>query len=134
MSASQGSSPEVRGGAHVLCTLLGLGNVVAGVASIAKSMPPVLATTLLLAGVLMPVLSWYSHRRRRAAWAFLVSICGVFAVTYLFCAPRLAHAMSINLELALIVPTLYAVAASALISLRGDYLERDIAAAPAGAP
>jgi len=73
----------------------------------------------------MPVLAWHSYQRQRAPWAFLVAICAVFAVTDLFGAPRIGQTLSIGLWSTMIIPGLYAVAAVALIQLRGQYVERD---------
>jgi hypothetical protein len=82
--------------------------------------------TLLVAGVLMPVLAWHSFfRRSRPAWAFLVAICGVFAVVELFGAPKVRGALDVSLWLTMILPGLNVVAVAALISLRADYLDRE---------
>lgn len=115
-------------GAHVLAVLLGLGGIFAGVASLVTGLPAVLGVTQLVAGTLMPVLAWFSYRGKRAPWAFLVAMCGVFAVTDMFGAPKIGHMLSVNLWTALVIPGLYAVAAVALIQLRGSYGERDLTA------
>ena len=115
--------------AHGLVALLGAFELVAGVWAIAADEPPVVGVVLLIAGTLMPTLAWFSYHRRRAPWAFLVAMCAVFAVTDLFGAPRIGKALSINLWITLMLPGLYAIAAVALTQLRGDYVERDIAAA-----
>jgi len=120
-----------RAGAHVLASLLGLGTLVAGIGSLATGLPPVLGMVQLLAGVLMPTLAWFSYKRQRGPWAFLVAICAVFAVTDLFGAPRIGQTLSINLWSTMIIPGLYAVAAAALVQLRGLYSERDTATASA---
>lgn len=120
-----------RIGAHLLAAILGLGSIVAGVGSLLAGLPAVLGFVQLVAGVLMPVLAWFSYRRLRAPWAFLVAICGVFAVTDMFGAPRIGQTLSINLWSTMVIPGLYAVAAVALIHLRGQYIERDTATASA---
>jgi hypothetical protein len=114
-----------RVGAHVLPAVLGAASIFAGIASIATGMPGTLAVVQLVSGALMPTLAWFSFRGRRAPWAFLVAICGVFAVVALFGAPRIGHALSINLWTTMIIPGLYAVATVALIQLRSEYIERD---------
>lgn len=124
---STGAAPDqaVRLIGHVLSVLLALCNLAAGVAALATGLSVVLAATLLLSGILMPLLAWFSYRRARGAWAFLVSMTGVFAVLFLFGAPRIAHTLSIGLKTAFFIPALFAVATIALILLRGDYLDRD---------
>ena len=117
-----------RIGAHLLVAILGLGSIVAGVGSVIAGLPAVLGVVQLVAGVLMPVLAWHSYQRQRAPWAFLVAICAVFAVTDLFGAPRIGQTLSIGLWSTMIIPGLYAVAAVALIQLRGQYVERDTVA------
>jgi hypothetical protein len=118
-----------RIGAHLIATVLGLGTLVAGIGSFAAGLPGVLGVTQVLAGILMPALAWFSYKGQRGPWAFLVAICVVFAVTDLFGAPRIGQTLSLNLWTTMIIPGLYAVAAAALIQLRGQYTERDIAPA-----
>ena len=117
-----------RIGAHLLPILLGLTNLVGGVWSLTAGLPMVLGVVQLIAGFLMPVLAWFSYRRLRAPWAFLVAMCGVFAVVDMFGAPKIGHVLAVNLWTAMTIPGLYAVACVALIQLRGGYAERDIAA------
>jgi hypothetical protein len=120
-----------RIGAHLIAIVLGVGTLAAGVGSLIAGLPGVLGVTQLVAGILMPVLAWYSYKRQRGPWAFLVAICVVFAVTDLFGAPRIGQTLSLNLWTTMIIPGLYAVAAAALIQLRGQYSERDTATASA---
>jgi hypothetical protein len=119
--------PRVVG--HLLAVLLAVGYLCGAVAGITHNAPGVVGMTLLVAGVLIPVLAWHSFHRSRSAWAFLVAICGVFAVVGLFGAPKVRGALDISLWLTMILPGLNVVAAAALISLRADYLDRDIATA-----
>jgi hypothetical protein len=118
-----------RIGPHMLATVLGLGTIVSGIATLVTGMPVVLATSQLVAGALMPILAWHSYRGARAPWAFLVAICGTFAVVALFGAPRIGTILSVNLWTTMIIPGLYVVGMVRLIQLRGDYVERDIAPA-----
>jgi hypothetical protein len=111
---------------HMLPAVLSVGNLVAGVASLAGGLPFVLTVTLLVSGILIPVLAWFSYRRSRAAWAFLVAMTGVFAVLSLFGGPRIAATLSTSLQAVLIIPVLFAAATVVLIQLRDDYVERDI--------
>ena len=120
-------SPRVVG--HLIPVLLGVGHLVGAVAAITHDAPGVVGMTLLVSGILMPVLAWFSFHRSRPAWAFLVTICGVFAVVEVFGAPKVRGALDLSLWLTMILPGINAVAAAALISLRADYIERDTATA-----
>jgi hypothetical protein len=117
-----GLKPRLIG--HVIPVLLGAVDLIAGIAAFAHELPAVLGMTLLVCGLVMPVLAWHSYRGSRAAWAFLVAICGVFAVVLLFGAPKVRGALDIGLWITMILPGLNAVAAAALVSLRGEYVER----------
>jgi hypothetical protein len=121
-----GLLPRIVG--HALPVLLGAVNLVAGIAAFAHELSGALTATLLVSGVLMPLLAWHSYRRSRAAWAFLVAMCAVFAVVELFGAPKVRGALDISLWITMILPGLNAVAAGALIALRGEYLESDMPA------
>ncbi len=111
--------------AHLLTALLGVLTLVASYGSFSHDLTKVLGVTLLIAGVLLPVLSWQSYfHRARPAWAFLIAICGVFAVAELFGAPKVARGLGISLWLTMILPGLNVVAAFALASLRGEYVDR----------
>lgn len=120
---------------HLIPMLLGAVNLRASYAAFSRGQPAVLGMTLLVSGILMPVLARSSYRGSRAAWAFLIAICGVFAVAEFFGAPKIrgaldtALALNIGLWITMILPGLSAVAVAALVSLRGGYLERDTEAA-----
>jgi hypothetical protein len=81
--------------------------------------------SLLIVGVMLPVLAYLSlYQRSRAAWAFLVSICGVFAVVTFFGAPKVRDALHIGLGITMLLPALNVLATSLLVTLRGDYVDR----------
>jgi hypothetical protein len=110
----------------VIPTVLGTGHLVASVWSFARAQPSVLGMTLLVSGLLMDTLAAYSYyRRSRAAWAFLIAMCGVFAVVELFGAPKIRAGLDIGLWTTMIFPGLNVVALGALIALRGEYVERN---------
>ena len=67
------------------------------------------------------------------AWAFLISICAVFAIIEFFGAPKIRNALHINLWLTMILPGLNALAVMALVSLREQYVDRAPSAARAAA-
>jgi hypothetical protein len=112
---------------HALPVVLGAVDLIASIGAFTHDSPAVVGMTLLVCGLVMPVLAWQSYRGSRAAWAFLVAICGVFSVVELFGAPKMRGALDLGLWTTMILPGLNAVAAAALISLRGDYSERGAA-------
>jgi len=118
------ASVDPRRVGHLIPLLFGLGDLGGAVAAFTHGAPAVVGMTLLVAGVLLPTLAHFSFRGSRAAWAFLVAMCGVFAVIELFGAPKIARALDIGLWTAMILPGLNLVAAAALSSLRGQYVER----------
>jgi sugar phosphate permease len=73
-----------------------------------------LSISLLVAGVLLPFLAWYSLQRSRAAWAFLIALCIVLGVMTLFGAPKVRSLVGINLGVALVIPGLFGFAAFCL--------------------
>src|SRR3954469_6985409 len=112
---------------HVLAAVLGVANLVLGVLAFSHAQPGALTATLLVTGIVVPTLAHFSFRRSRAAWAFLVALCGVLAVVGLFGAPKVSRALEVSLWTTMIFPGLYVVACATLILLRDDYAE----AAPA---
>jgi hypothetical protein len=119
--------PRVTG--HVIPVVLGAIYLVASVSAFAHGVPGVVGVTLLVTGVLMPVLARHSYRGSRPAWAFLVAICGVFAVAEFFGAPKIRGALDIGLWTAMILPGVNAVTVVALILVRREYLERGLVTA-----
>ena len=112
-----------RGAGHLLAGALGIVNLVFGFLSFTHNQPSALIATLLITGVVVPVLAYHSYRRSRAAWAFLVALCAVFAVVGLFGAPRICRILDASLWTMMIFPGLYVVAWITLAMLRNDYAE-----------
>jgi len=108
---------------HLLAGALGVGNLVFGVLAITHSQPGALTATLLVSGCVVPVLTYFSWRRSRAAWAFLAALCGVFAIVGLFGAPKISRALDVSLWTTMIFPGLYVVACATLALVRDDYAE-----------
>jgi len=108
---------------HVLAALLGVVNLVLGVLAFTHAQPAALTATLLVTGIVVPTLAHFSFRRSRAAWAFLVALCGVLAVVGLFGAPKVSRVMEVSLWTTMIFPGLYVVACATLTLLRDDYVE-----------
>lgn len=109
--------------AHVLAAVLGAANLVFGFFALAHDQPGALTATLLVSGIVVPALAHFSYRRSRAPWAFLVALCGVFAVVGLFGAPKISRVLEVSLWTTMIFPGLYVVACVALALLRGDYVD-----------
>lgn len=109
---------------HVLATLLGAVNLLFGGFAFTHHQPGALTATLLVSGLVVPTLVYLSlDRRSRAAWSFLVALCGVFAVVGLFGAPKISRALDVSLWMTMIFPGLYVVACVSLALLREDYVE-----------
>ncbi len=106
---------------HGLSVVMGLASLVGGVASLAKGLPPVMGVTMLVLGVLMPVVTWKSLQRSRSAWAFLIALVAVFGFVTFFGAPKVRHLLGIGLWHALIIPGLQIVSVIALSMLRDEY-------------
>jgi hypothetical protein len=115
---------EPRKVGHLIPVLLGLADLAGAVGAFSHDTPAVLGMTLLVAGILLPTLAHFSFRGSRPAWAFLVAMCGVFALVEFFGAPKVSRAIGVSLWTAMILPGLNAVACAALASLRSTYLER----------
>ena len=112
-----------RGIGHLLAGALGIANLVFGFLALTHSQPGALTATLLVTGIVVPTLAYHSYRRSRAAWAFLVALCGVFAVVGLFGAPKISRVLDCSLWTTMIFPGLYVVACTTLALLRDDYVE-----------
>ena len=106
---------------HVLAALIGVLAMVGGIASFAKSMPPVMAMTLVMVGVLLPVLAWRSWHHSRPAWSFLISTVAVLATVMFFGAPKVAHLLGIGLIPSLVFPAVQIACVVALAGLRNEY-------------
>src|SRR5262249_51064822 len=74
------SAVSTRVLAHGLAAVVGVANVIGGVAAFANGRPPVMAMTLLISGSLLPLLAWRSWRHSRAAWSFLIGVLAVLAL------------------------------------------------------
>ena len=111
---------------HALPLLASLASFVAAAAGYSKGLHIVLPVTLLLVGVLLPVLVWKSFERSRAGWAFLSGMVGVLAVVMLFGSTKVRNVIGIGLWYSMIIPGLLAVATAALAMIRKQY--RDAAA------
>ena len=96
---------------HGIPAALGVLSLVAAYFSWKNHIQPTLGVSLIIAGVLLPALTYLSAMKRsRAAWAFLISLCGVLGVMTLFGAPKVRTLVGVNMGVALIIPVLFACA------------------------
>jgi hypothetical protein len=109
---------------HGLATLLGLCALAGSYGAFDKGLPSVMGVTLLVVGLLMPVLAYMSWQKSRVAWAFLIALVGVFGGVTLFGAPKVRAMLGIGLWIAMIFPAIKIVTVVALASLRRDYAAR----------
>jgi hypothetical protein len=121
-AAAASLRPRVVG--HGIPFVVGAINLIAGVFAFAHGATAVLGMTLVIAGILMPVLAVLSLRGSRGSWAFLLAICGVFAIAEVFGSPKIRGALDISLWTTMILPGLNLVAALALWQLRDGYVEQ----------
>lgn len=110
---------------HGLAVAMGVGSLVGGIASLAKGLPPVMGVTMLVLGVLMPVVTWKSLQHVRSAWAFLIALVAVFGAVTFFGAPKVRHLLGIGLWNALIIPGLLIVSVIALSMVRDEYRDSE---------
>ncbi len=106
---------------HALATLLGLASLAASFGAFDRGLPAVMGVTLLVVGLMMPVLAYGSWQKSRPAWAFLIALVAVFGGVDLFGAPKVRGLLGIGLWTAMILPGLQIVTVIALASLRGEY-------------
>jgi MFS family permease len=109
---------------HAIGFIAGIASLVAGFAAFGSTIPGVVAVTLLITGLVIPVLSWRSLQHSRPAWAFLIAILAVLATVTFFGAPKMRHVLGIGLWYALIIPAIEVVGVIALSMVRSEYREQ----------
>lgn len=115
------TDPTMRQIGHGLAMLLGVASLAGGIAGLASGLPHVVGLTLLVSGVVLPVLALKSLGGSRPAWSFAVSVLAVLAVVTFFGAPKIRHVLHIDLWVAMIIPALHSAAVAALAKVRADY-------------
>lgn len=115
-------SPRMIG--HGLAVVIGIASLIGGIAGLLSHLPVVMALTLVVSGLLLPVLALSSFKHSRAAWAFLISMLAVLATVTFFGAPKIRHVMHIGLWHAIVIPGLMVVAVIALTMVRSEYKDR----------
>ena len=112
---------EVAVAGHVMAVVIGAASFVAGIAALVKSLPGTMGVTLMIIGVMLPVLAHFSWRFSRAAWSLMISTLCVFAAVTFFGAPKVAATLHIGLTVSLVIPIVLIVAVIALADLRREY-------------
>lgn len=120
----QHESPQVALAGHGLAVVVGLASLVAGVMALVKGLPGVMGVTMIVVGLVMPVLAHFSWRFSRAAWSVMISTLCVFAAVTLFGAPKIASVMHIELGIAVLIPIVQIAAVILLAQIRGEYRDQ----------
>jgi hypothetical protein len=122
-AARQHKPHEVAVAGHAMAVVIGAASFVAGITALVKSLPGTMGITLIIVGLLLPVLAHFSWRFSRAAWSLMISTLCVFAAVTFFGAPKIAAVLGIGLTLATLIPIVQVVAVIALAELRREYRE-----------
>jgi hypothetical protein len=122
-AARQHKPHEVAVVGHAMAAVIGAASFVAGITALVKSMPGTMGITLIIVGILLPVLAHFSWKFSRAAWSLMISTLCVFAAVTFFGAPKIAAVLGIGLTLATLIPIVQVVAVIALAELRREYRE-----------
>jgi hypothetical protein len=109
---------------HGLSVIAGLAALLAAYFAFQKEMPSSLPVSLVVVGLLYPVLVWRSLEGSRGAWSFLIAMCFTFGLVLLFGAPKVRAQVGVGLWTALIIPGVLTVAAIALTMLRREYRDK----------
>ena len=109
---------------HALAAAAGLAALAAAFPALSRGYPGVVGVTLIVVGVIIPLVVWRSFVRSRAAWSFLIALCATLGVITLFAAPKLRALFDVSLWTSMIVPGLFGVATVALSMLGEQYKER----------
>jgi hypothetical protein len=106
-----------HGGTAVLGALM----LVMGVMTFATELPMVLAVAQVLFGALAIALAYASWNGSRIGWAFACALDGVFGLSCLFGAPKIAHLLATGMVLAALPSILAAVSCICLALVHADY-------------
>jgi hypothetical protein len=113
--------PRIAG--HAIGVAMGIGSFIAGCIAASRGLPGALIGAEIVLGALMPFLAFRSWQGSRAAWSFLIAMCGVYAIVLFFGAPTVHRVLGVGLWTSLILPGLNIVALVSLIQLRANYRE-----------
>jgi hypothetical protein len=122
MAYIAGFAPRLVG--HAIGFTAAAASLAGGFAALGTTFPGVVAATLIVTGIVLPVLTWRSLNHSRPAWAFLIAILAVLATVTFFGAPKMRNVLDIGLWYALIIPAVEIVGVIALSMVRNEYRER----------
>lgn len=118
------AAPGIRLAGHAAALSGGVLELLAGIGSYKRDLPPELTIMLLFTGALTLLLTYASFfERKRAAWSFLTVISGVMALCTLFGSAKIRGVLGIGFGSVLAFPFLFAFAAGLLCTLGLDYKE-----------
>jgi hypothetical protein len=118
----QSGFPEARLAGHIVAFLAGAASLSGAVGAFSKGMPGTLGVTMLILGVVLPVLAYFSLQYfSRVAWSFMFSIEIVMAIVTLFGSPKVRNLLHIPLGAALIIPFVLLLGILALGVSANDY-------------
>jgi hypothetical protein len=122
MADHKSEMPEIRMLGHIIGLAAGGASLVGSVEALRHGMTPVLGITMLIIGVILPVVALLSLKYSRIAWSFLNSIMIVMALVTLFGSPKVRSMLHIPLGVALVIPFVLLVGIVALMVTANDYL------------
>jgi intracellular septation protein A len=99
---------------HGIPAALGIAALIASFFAYQSHIQITLTISLIITGAMLPLLSWLSINRSRAAWSFLISLSVVLGIMTLFGAPKIRTLIGIHMAVALVIPGLFALATVAL--------------------
>jgi len=120
-AARQHKQHEVAVAGHAMAVVIGAASFVAGITALVKGLPGTMGVTMIIVGLMLPILAHFSWRFSRAAWSLMISTLCVFAAVTFFGAPKVAATLHIGLTVSLVIPIVLIVAVIALGDLRRDY-------------
>ena len=122
-AARQHKQHEVAVAGHAMAVVIGAASFVAGITALVKGLPGTMGVTMIIVGLMLPILAHFSWRFSRAAWSLMISTLCVFAAVTFFGAPKIAAVLGTGLTLALVIPIVQVIAVIALADLRREYRE-----------
>lgn len=106
---------------HAVAVLAGFVSIVGGFAVMQSDIPATLGVTLLVLGSFFVVATKTSWQGSRAGWATLVALCGVIGIMTMFGAPTLGRLFGVGIWVAMILPGMLYVGATALCLVHDEY-------------
>jgi hypothetical protein len=106
---------------HSITAGMGVMSIIAAFGAWSAGIQPTLIVSLLIVGALLPILTWKSLHKSRAAWSFLISLATVLGIMTLFGAPKIRDLVGVQMIVALLIPGLLLVCVFLLSTLNHRY-------------